>query len=523
MPQASAHRVTSGARMQLPDASTFWELLERRVEATPDAIMLIDEHEASISYSAYRAAAEHVAAGLFEQGVREQSRVSFQLPTRIGTVVLMGALARLGAVQNPIVPIYREREVAFCLEETRAEWLVVARGARPLDDGVLRAGTSHDYHLLACRPDLSDLPSGDPALLPAPPADPHAVRWIYYTSGTTSRPKGALHTDHSVASAAAGLVARHRISPLDRFGMAFPFTHVGGLINLLSLFLIGHRLILIDGFDPTAATAHFARHGVSVIGGGPVFYAAFLDEQRRNRGRPVLPGFRTFSGGGAPMPSELHYEVLREMGGRGCLHGFGMTECGIITTNDVDDSDERLANTEGRPIASVELRVLGPEGQIAATGQEGEVELRGAAVCKGYVDPAATEAAFDREGWFRTGDLGYVDAEGYLTITGRRKDIIIRKGENISANEIEDLLYSHPRVADVAVIGLPDPARGELVCAIVTAKEGEAALGFDEMVEHFRNARVMTQKIPERLEVVDAIPRNPTGKILKQELRRRFE
>ncbi len=509
--------------MQRPEARTFWELLELRVEATPDAIMLIDEHDASIRYVDYRAAAERAAAGLYALGIREQSRVSFQLPTRIGTVVLMGALARLGAIQNPIVPIYREREVAFCLNETRAEWLLVARGARPLDDAVMRESVAQDYRLLACLPDLSDLPVGDPGRLPAPPADPHAVRWIYYTSGTTSRPKGALHTDHTVASAAAGLVTRHRIAESDRFGMAFPFTHVGGLINLLSLYLIGHRLILIDGFEPVAATAHFARHDVSVIGGGPVFYAAFLEEQRRNRGRTILPSFRLFSGGGAPMPSELHYEVLREMGGRGCLHGFGMTECGIITTNDVDDRDERLANTEGRPIASVELRVRDAEGGAAAAGQEGEVELRGPAVCRGYVDPEATAAAFDSEGWFRSGDLGYIDVDGYLTITGRRKDIIIRKGENISANEIEDLLYSHPKVADVAVIGLPDPARGELVCAIVTANEGEAALCFDEMVEHFKAARVMTQKIPERLEVVDAIPRNVTGKILKQELRRRFE
>ncbi len=305
--------------------------------------------------------------------------------------------------------------------------------------------------------------------------------------------------------------------------MAFPFTHVGGLINLLSLFQIGHRLVLIDAFDPQTATEHFARHAVSVIGGGPIFYAAFLEEQRRNPGRKILPSFRLFSGGGAPMPSELHYEVLREMGGRGCLHGFGMTECGIICANDVDDLDERLANTEGRPIPGVELRVRRLDGGPAAVGEQGEIQLRGPAVCRGYVDPAATTAAFDAEGWFRTGDLGHLDSGGYLTITGRQKDIIIRKGENISANEIEDLLYTHPKVADVAVIGLPDAARGELVCAVVIGVEGADALGFDEMVEHFRQARVMTQKIPERLELVDAIPRNATGKILKQELRRRFE
>jgi len=501
------------------EARTFWELLEARVAATPDAVMLIDEHGGTIRYAAYRAAAERAAAGLLAAGVGPGSRVSFQLPTRLGTIVLMGALARLGAVQNPIVPILREAEVAFCLDETQADVLLFPGAGWRLDAAALRERTRRPVRLLAVSPAL---PDGDPARLPSPPAEPRAVRWIYYTSGTTSRPKGARHSDHSVATAAAGLVARHRFRPDDGFGMAFPFTHVGGLINLLSLFLVGHRLVVIDGFDPRAATALFARERVGVIGGGPVFYAAFLEEQRRHPDRKVLPDFRLFSGGGAPMPSELHYEVLREMGGRGCLHGFGMTECGIICANDVDDADERLANTEGRPIPGVELRVVDASGRPVAAGVDGEVQLRGPAVCRGYVDPEATAAAFLPDGWFRTGDLGHLDAAGYLTITGRQKDVIIRKGENISAVEIEDLLYAHPRVADVAVIGLPDAGRGELVCAVVTAAPGERALGFDEMVEHFRTARVMAQKIPERLEVVDAIPRNATGKILKHELRRRF-
>lgn len=503
--------------------STFWQLLERRVEATPDALMLIDEHDARISFADYRAVALRAAAGLQAHGVRVGDRVSFQLPTRVATVVLMGALARLGVVQNPVVPLYREREAAFCLDETRADWLIAPEHGWRLDEGELRSRSGRPFRLLRIDPDLERLPAGDPDALPPAPTDPDAVRWIYYTSGTTSRPKGARQTDHAVALTAAGLVSRHRLSPDDRFGMAFPFTHVGGLINLLATFVAGHTLVLLEAFDPKRAGEHFARHEVSVVGGGPVFYASILEEQRRQPGRRLLPRFRAFSGGGAPMNAELHYEVLREMGGRGCLHGFGMTECGIICANDVDDTDEHLAQTEGRPIAGIELRVVRGDGRPAETGEEGEVQLRGPAVCRGYVDPQATAAAFDAEGWFKTGDLGHVDGDGYLTITGRSKDVIIRKGENVSAVEIEDILYAHPRVADVAVIGLPDAVRGELVCAVVTAPPGEPAIGFDEMVEHFRRARVMAQKIPERLEVVDAIPRNATGKILKQDLRRRFE
>lgn len=521
--------------MSIPEARTFWRLLEDRVAATPDALMLIDEHDASITFAGYRAAAERVASVLFAGGIGPGACVSFQLPTRIATVVLMGALARLGAVQNPIVPAYREREAAFCLDETQADWLIVPDAGWRLDEAELRARSTRPLRLLRMPLTTAGLAAAGEtgvdervpshvaaALLPSPPADPDAVRWIYYTSGTTSRPKGARQTDHAVALTAAGLVARHRITAADRFGMAFPFTHVGGLINLLATFLAGHPLVLLESFEPGRATEHFAKHGVSVVGGGPVFYAAILAEQRRHPDRRVLPAFRAFSGGGAPMNAELHYEVLREMGGRGCLHGFGMTECGIICANDVDDADDRLAQTEGRPIPGVELRIMRLDGRPASVGEEGEVQLRGPAICRGYVDPAATASAFDAEGWFRTGDLGVIDARGYLTITGRLKDLIIRKGENVSAVEIEDILYAHPRVADVAVVGLPDPDRGELVCAVVTARPGEPPIAFDEMVEHFRAARVMAQKIPERLEVVDAIPRNATGKILKQDLRRRF-
>jgi acyl-CoA synthetase (AMP-forming)/AMP-acid ligase II len=499
---------------------TFWDLLDRRVEATPTAMMLIDGCGQEITYAAYREAAERAATGLFGLGVRPGSRVALQLPTRVDTIVLMGALARLGAIQSPLVPAFRETEVAFCLDETQAEFLCVPAEADAVDYEGLCESSGRDVHLLRCGPTQ---PEGDPSILPAAPVEGDAIRWVYYTSGTTSRPKGALHSDVSVATASAGLIERHQIVPSDTMGMAFPFMHVGGLMNLLSLFQVGHRLVIMEAFEVKAAVSLFAKHDVSVIGGGPVFYAAFLEEQRRQGSRPILPNFRLFSGGGAPMPSNLHYDVMREMGGRGCLHGFGMTECGIVCSNDVDDLDERLANTDGRPGKGVELRVRLLAGSLAVKGQEGEVEIRGPAVCRGYLDPAASAAAFGEDGWFRTGDMGCVDSEGYLTITGRLKDIIIRKGENISANEIEDILYAHAKVADAAVIGLPDPTRGELVCAVVTVVDGVDALGFEEMVEHFRRARVMAQKIPERLEVIDRMPRNPTGKILKQELRARFE
>jgi cyclohexanecarboxylate-CoA ligase len=188
----------------------------------------------------------------------------------------------------------------------------------------------------------------------------------------------------------------------------------------------------------------------------------------------------------------------------------------------VDDTDEQLANTEGRATAGVRLRVVTLEGKDAGIDEEGEIRAKAPQVMKGYLDASLDAAAFDEDGWFKTGDLGRIDADGMVTITGRVKDIIIRNMENISAKEIEDLLFTHPAVADVAVIGVPDPKTGERVCAVVVPKDPADPITFAELVAFCRDQGLMTQKLPERLEIVDALPRNPTGKILKFELTARF-
>jgi cyclohexanecarboxylate-CoA ligase len=187
------------------------------------------------------------------------------------------------------------------------------------------------------------------------------------------------------------------------------------------------------------------------------------------------------------------------------------------------DTDEQLAITDGKPVLGAEIRIVREDGQVAAPDEEGEVRLRGPVVCVGYTDPEATAAAFDSEGWFRTGDLGVLRPDGHLRLTGRLKDVIIRKGENISARELEDVLFTHPKVAEVAVIGVPDADRGELVCAVVESAIPGDDLSFDAMVAWCNDAGLMRQKIPERLEIVERLPRNETlNKILKFKLREQF-
>ncbi len=359
------------------------------------------------------------------------------------------------------------------------------------------------------------LPDGDPSALPAPPAPRGPAdlptAWIFYTSGTTADPKGARHTDATIAAAAVAMNVALDLRPADRSALVFPFTHIGGITWLFSSLMTGCANICLERFDPAEAVAILSREDVTLAGSGTPFHLAYLEAQRRQPGKPIFPAVRAFPGGGAPKPPQLHYDVKKELGGVGIVSGYGLTECPILAMGAVGDPDDKLADTEGRTSPGVELRIA-----------DGELRVKGPQLFRGYVDASLDADAFDEHGYFRSGDLGVVDEEGFVAITGRLKDVIIRKGENISAKEVEDLLYRHPKVADVAVIGLPDPALGERCCAVVASKDGSDPLEFTEMVDFLKNQGLTIQKVPEQLELVDVVPRNPTGKTLKHELRQRL-
>jgi cyclohexanecarboxylate-CoA ligase len=502
----------------------MWELIDRRAAATPDRPMLLDEADRSITFSDFRDRAERVAAGLASRGVGEGTPVSWQLPTRIDTVVLSAALCRLGAVQNPIIHLYREREVGFALRQTRPRLFFVPGPFRGFDfpDFARRVAAELDDPPEVLVTD-DGLPEGDAGALPPPPAGlPPAeapVRWIYYTSGSTADPKGVCHTDQSLIAGGWGLAVALDMSPDDVGSIAFPYAHIGGPDYLVTMLSLGFPALLLEAFSAPDVLPVLRRFGVTMVGGSTAFYQAFLAEQRKQPGQPILPTLRLMSGGGAPKPPELHYEVQREIGGRGTVHGYGMTEVPMIAQGSPHDTDEQLADTDGEPIVDIDVRIVGLDGQRAGPDEEGEIRVKGPMVFRGYTDPELTADAFDADGYFRTGDLGRLRADGHLQVTGRLKDVIVRKGENISAKEIEDLLYTHPKVQDVAVIGLPDPERGERVCAVVQSSAGVDPLGFDEMAAFCREAGLMTQKIPEQLEVRDDLPRAATGKIVKTRLR----
>lgn len=486
--------------------------------------MLIDAEASTWRFGAFACEALRLAAGLQKLGIGPGTQVTWQLPTCATTVLLSVALSRLGAVQNPIIHLYGRKEVGAILARNGSSFYFIPPPA---------ADTPHYLELattatagLAQPPQVivfdDTLAQDDLSGLAPPPSEGDSVRWVYYTSGTTAEPKGALHSDATLMAAGQAYAQSLAVSATDVSTLAFPYAHVGGPMNLVMLLAAGMSAVLVRKFQPESATRLFAQHGVTLSTGSTAHYLAFLGAQREQPGTALIPSLRLLSGGGAPKPPELYFDAQRELGCQ-IAHSYGMTEVPLITSASPAHTDEQLAHSDGAPIEGMQIRLVLADGTLAAAGESGELWVKGPTVCKGYTDPALNAQAFDSDGFFRTGDLGLQRPDGHITLTGRLKDVIIRKGENISAREIEDLLYAHPKVAGAAVIGLPDRERGERVCAVIELRDPEEPLSHAEMVAFFEAAGMMRQKIPEQLETVARLPRNETfNKVLKFKLREQW-
>jgi acyl-CoA synthetase (AMP-forming)/AMP-acid ligase II len=519
----------------ITDFVSLWDLIEQRAALTPDHVIATDEDHRSLTCAEYRDEVLRVAAGLHARGVGRDTNVSWILPTWLEAFVLVGALARLEAVQNPMLPIYRDREVRFITAQTGARLIITPSEWKGFDYAAMCRAAAADLpglEVLVCDRGApgsvtGSLPVGDPATLPAfapvPDAASAPVRWIFYSSGTTADPKGARHTDPSVRASADAMTGALALTDDDVFGLVFPFTHIGGQTWTFSALMSGCKLVFVEAFVPAVAIPFLRGEDITLAGAGTPFHMAYLDAQRQlPPGEALFPKVRAFPGGASAKPPQLHYDILAEMGGVGIASGYGLTEFPIATMAHVTDDPDELAYAEGRPGPDVQLKIVTLDGRIAGVDEEGEIRTKGRQMFRGYVDASLDEKAWDEDGWFLTGDLGKLNAAGNIVITGRLKDVIIRKGENVSAKEVEDLLYLHPSIADVAVIGLPDPDSGERVCAVVQLTEGVDELTFEDMVGFLRGEGLMNQKLPEQLELVDLLPRNPAGKVLKHVLREQY-
>nr|WP_225952713.1 AMP-binding protein [Mycobacterium sp. OAS707] len=496
---------------------TIPEVVAQRAERTPDALFMADSSGATMTFGELAEAVERTAAGMAHWGVNPGDVVSWQLPNGCSTVVLMLALRRLSAVQNPLITTLGRREVTFICEQARTNHLVVRSRSDMTDDTAAAQSIGGRASGLRVHALDGELPSGVADQPRSQISMDAECRWLFYTSGTTSTPKGVRHCDQSLIAAAAHLCDTIGLGPNDQLAAPVPLAHVGGILHVLSVLMAGASILTCAAFDD-AAIDFFAAQRVTLLGSGVPFFHAYLKRQRAHLQGPLFPHLRAALSGGAPCPPSLRHTVKRELGGAGVVSGWGLTECPFLTIGRAEDDGA----AEGRPAAGSTVEAVRPDGTPASPGQEGELRVKSPQMMLGYTDPALGGDAFDDRGRFRTGDLGVVEPSGVVRITGRLKDIIIRKMENVSAQEVEELLSTHPAVADVAVVGIPDQSCGERVCAVIVAADHRNPPNLADLGAHLRGLGLSTRKLPEQLEVLNALPRNSMGKVIKSDLRARF-
>src|SRR5574337_772583 len=449
----------------------------------------------TFTYRELAALADRIAVGMARLGIGRDDVVSCQLPNGWEFTLVTLACARIGAVMNPLMHIFREPELSFMLAHGRSKLAIVPRRYRGFDfEAMLRA-------LQPSLPDLEHVlvvggegPDSFEARLAAPAweheADaaqilarsrPHAddVMQLIYTSGTTGEPKGVMHTANTALSNLVPYAERLRLGAADVVLMASPMAHqTGFLYGLMMPIVLQARTVAASG--------------------------------------KAVPSLRIFLCAGAPIPGPLVEQARAALGAK-IVSAWGMTENGAVTTTLLDDADELSVTTDGCPLPGMEVRIAEPNGRPLADGTVGNLLVRGCSNFGGYLKRPQLNAT-DADGWFDTGDLAVRDAHGYIRISGRSKDVIIRGGENIPVVEIEALLYRHPAVAQVAIVGFADERLGERACAVVVTKAGQS-LDFAGLVDFLKTQKVALQYIPERLIVLDAMPATPSGKIQKFKLR----
>jgi acyl-CoA synthetase len=480
------------------------------------------------------ALARRVAAGLRGRGIGPGDAVAFQLPNWLEAAATFYAITYLGAVVVPIVHFYGPKEVGYILRKTGVKALVTADRFGRQDFLANLAGmrdTLVDLEWVAIVGDrtsdaadprdlaFADLVADDP-IDAIPAVDPRAPALVAYTSGTTSDPKGVVHSHRTINAEIHQLAAMQN----DRGGPAMitgaPVGHgIGMLAALLVPVFRRSEIHLIDVWDPGRVLQAMLDEGLSAGQGSTYFLTSLLDHPDYDVERhvPLMP----FVGlGGSAVPAAVGERCAAL--GIEIARSFGSTEHPSITGSSPDAPHDKRVNTDGRPLPGVEIRLVDDDGKDVEVGTPGEIWSRGPELFVGYTDAAATEAAFSADGWFMTGDIGVVDDDGYLAITDRKKDIIIRGGENVSAQEVEELLVRMPDVAEVAVVAAPDARLGEVACAFFRMQPGHRAPELAEVRTYLEQAGIARQKWPEHLRAVDEFPRTASGKVQKFVLRQQL-
>ncbi|MBB6124012.1 AMP-binding protein [Sphingobium subterraneum] len=504
------------------DERTIADQAASLADADPDFVAMIDG-AVTLTRGEVLVFARALSAALYERGLRPGDVIAFQVPNWHEAMVINLAAALSGLIINPIVPIYRDHEVKQMLADCRARAFFVASGFR---NGELEAMASR---ICSHLPDLDFVftvrgqgaddyaalvAAGQDQAYAPPKVDPLGVKMVLYTSGTTGRAKGVLHSHVSLAHILRKSAEYWHLRHGEATLMPSPVTHVSGYANGLEApFVCGTRTVLMESWNAEEALRLIDRHQLV----GTVAATPFLVElaQTARQSGQTLPSFRYFACGGAAVPNDLIPAANAAFAQCRAFRVFGASEVPLVTFGWPDDP--ALAATTDGAIIDYEVRIVDGADNDLPDGQEGEILVRGPGMMLGYADEAQTREALTPDGFFRTGDLGIRTRNAALTITGRKKDLIIRGGENISAKEIEDVLHTHSAVREAAVVAMPHDRLGEGVCAYIIARDAQPSV--QSLVDHIAASGLARQKTPERWEFRADFPRTPAGKIRKDQLR----
>jgi cyclohexanecarboxylate-CoA ligase len=511
--------------------------LAAALAAGPDKLAAVSvdgqtgERKASASYGELNELVNRLVGGLSRLGVGPGDTVSLMLPNRMEFGALIFAVSRLGAVYSGIPVSYGEKDVAFMLRRARTKVLVIPSGFRRTDHVAMARRLLSETPELGHIVVLGDEVPGEPGwqsfeeLASAQPLDPPAVvdpgslAHVGFTSGTTGEPKGVMNTHQMLDFVCRRWVEHQGKEMLDRDTVNLipsPVGHHTGLLwGVLMTALLGGTAVYLDRWTPEVVAEVIRREGITAMLGAPTF----LQDLVRLPGidAKTFPSLRIISIPGAPIPRSLVPQA-REMLGCFICPAWGMTEWGIGISASPRLPQERVDETDGVPVEGCEVRVVEDTGEPASPGQMGDLQIRGPGLFAGYLARPDFTAEAIVNGWFQTGDLAIVHEDGYVSLVGRSKDIVIRGGENIPVHRLENLLYEHPAIADVAVVGVPDERLGERACAVVVL-EPDQHLALEDVTEYLLGEGLSKHFLPERLELMEELPKTQSGKIRKFEIR----
>lgn len=506
----------------------------KKAQERPDEVAIYLEDEPPITYGSIAEEARRLITALRKLGLESGDVISFQLPNWRESIVVDIAASALGLIVNPVIPIYRDRELRFILSDARTRLIYIPEQVRSLEfpsmikslradlpdlEFVVTVRAEQEYDDMLRYEDLVD--NAPVALDTLPEVDPNAIKAILYTSGTTGTPKAVMHSHNTLARVIQNSLDYWQMDERDIMLMPSPVTHITGYGSGMVLpFLTSVKSALMSRWDADAAVAFITEVGATASVGATPFLVELVAAARRHN--TSLPSMRLFACGGAAVPPQVINEACEALENCRAFRVYGSTETPVITQGFVGEGQQQLAAETDGLIYAYDVKILDEQGREVAPGEDGEIAARGAGMMLGYADQAQNDEAHDSEGFFLTGDIGHVTPDNAILITDRKKDIIIRGGENISAKEVEDVLHDHPDIGEVAVVGMPHERLGEGVCAYIVPQNPGDRLTLEAVAQFADQALLARQKIPQHIELVNELPRTASGKVRKDVLRRQI-